>query len=526
MTREGLPSIWTNPPTLVALIGVFLGAIDLTVVATILPGMISDLGINTADIDRYIWVVNSYLIAYVVSIPLVGRLSDLLGPRPVFVAACLVFLAGSIWCARAESLQDLIVGRAIQGFGGGALLPIALAVAATTFTGPSRAQAVGAVGAIDTLGWVSGPAYGALLINQLTFVEEPWRIVFWINVPFAIALALAARLLPASTDQQSVQRSVASTLARLDIPGFALLSVFLVTINMALASGGEIGATAGRGLRAFGGTPNPLAGAIPYLLMAAAVAVFLLAIRVRHNAGSFIPKSLLTRSSFRASLFANAVLGTVLMAGMVNVPVIVALVETSTDTSIRSALLLAPFTLSITVSSVISGRLLRTRSSREITLTGLAFATIGNLAVFPILELFAYEWMALGLGIAGAGVGLALTPLSTTALDSSTSSSHGVAASTLLVFRLLGMTVGVSILTSLGVQRLQVLTGALEPIVRSADESTAAFLLRQQEFIISNAIPLGVQVVQETFLVAAVLTACAFLPARRLSNHVNQRALA
>lgn len=511
-------SIWRSPSNIVALLAVFLGAIDLTVVATILPAMISDLGINTADIDRYIWVVNSYLIAYVVSIPLVGRLSDLMGVRVVFAAACIVFLVGSVWCARAESLQDLVIGRAIQGFGGGALLPIALSVAAQSFVGSYRAQAIGAVGAIDTLGWVSGPAYGAVITHQFTSIQEPWRLVFWINVPIALLLLAASNRLPVSKQDTATQRPFATVLAKLDLLGFALLTIFLIAINMALASGGEIGATAGRGLRAFGGTPNPLADAIPLLLTAAAVSLVLLVLHVRGKNDTFLPHALLSRASYRASLTANAVLGTVLMTGMVNVPVIVALVETSTDTAVRSAVLLAPFTFAIAISSILSGILLRKYSARRITIAGLSLAVAGNLLIYPLLEHFEYRWMAIGLGIAGVGIGLALTPLSTTALDSSSSSSYGSAASSLLVFRLLGMTVGVSLLTSLGVQRLQTLTGAIDPVTRTATESTAEFLLRQQEFIVSNAIPLGVQVIQETFAVAAVLTALAFIPARRLGS--------
>ncbi len=118
--------------------------------------------------------------------------------------------------------------------------------------------------------------------------------------------------------------------------------------------------------------------------------------------------------------------------------------------------------------------------------------------VYPLLESAAYEWMTVGLALAGAGIGLALTPLSSTALDRARVDERGAAASTLLVARLLGMTIGVSVLTSLGVQRLQALTGRLEPLAQNPGESTAAFLLRQQEYIIAEAIPLGVQVVQET----------------------------
>ena len=78
---------------------VFLGALDLTVIATILPGLVTDLRINAADVDRYVWIVNSYLLAYVVAIPVVGRLSDLLGRTLAFQGSLAVFVVGSLWCA-------------------------------------------------------------------------------------------------------------------------------------------------------------------------------------------------------------------------------------------------------------------------------------------------------------------------------------------------------------------------------------------------------------------------------------------
>lgn len=496
---------------------VFLGAIDLTVVATIMPRMISDLGINTADIDRYIWIVNSYLIGYIVSIPLFGRLADVIGVRNALVISTVIFAAGSWWCAIGERLQDLIFGRAVQGFGAGALLPLALATAAALFEDSARAQAVGVIGATDEIGWVSGPAYGAIVVNTVEFIDDPWRLVFWVNIPIAAILVGLAWWKLEGVEIEPAPHP-GSLMQRLDLPGFALLSIFLVAINLALASGGEIGATAGRGLRAFGGTPNPMADHIPLLLGIAATTLLLLVLWFRREEDPLIPKRLLRFPSFRSSLGANFLIGTVLMTGMVNVPVLVALLETGADTASRSALLLAPFTASIAVCSILSARLMQHLGSGRVTLMGLVITLVGNLAIYPLLELADYEWISLGLAISGAGIGLALTPLGTTALQATTRRDRGAAASALLVVRLLGMTIGMSVLTSIGVQRLQILTGRLEPMVRGADETTAEFLLRQQQYIIEEGLPLGVQVVQETFLVAGLLTAVALFPAWQLAR--------
>src|SRR5688572_2340810 len=148
-----------------ALLAVFLGALDLTVIATILPGMVTDLRVNAADVDRYVWIVNSYLLAYVVAIPVVGRLSDIIGRTLAFQGSLGIFLVGSVWCALASDLPAMVTGRAIQGAGGGALLPVTMALVGDLLPIGQRAAALGLVGAIDTLGWVLGPIWGALLVE-------------------------------------------------------------------------------------------------------------------------------------------------------------------------------------------------------------------------------------------------------------------------------------------------------------------------------------------------------------------------
>ncbi|HEY8292657.1 MAG TPA: MFS transporter, partial [Thermomicrobiales bacterium] len=130
-----------------ALLAVFVGSLDLTVIATLLPKIVSDLQINTADINRYVWVVSGYLLAYMVTIPVLGRVSDILGRRPVFAGALAIFLVGSILSARAGGLAGLITGRAIQGFGGGALVPVTMALVGDILPPRRRAAVIGLVGA-------------------------------------------------------------------------------------------------------------------------------------------------------------------------------------------------------------------------------------------------------------------------------------------------------------------------------------------------------------------------------------------
>ena len=507
-------SILRSRALVAGLVCVFLGAIDLTVIASILSTIIPDLGVNTADIDRYIWVVNGYLIAYIAAIPLVGRLSDIIGRRRAFAGCLAVFAAGSIACATADTLGGLVLGRTIQGLGGGGLLPVTIALAGDVLPRRMRLAGIGLVSAVDTLGWVLGPTYGALIVGLFPASDQPWRWVFWLNVPLLLVAVMAiSRGFP----RESVP-GVVDDRRSLDIPGAVLLAGALVSLNLALASGGEIGTQTGSGLRALGGTPNPLADQIPALLGISAVCLAGLVYWERKARVPILPMNLLRRRRYVATIVANFLIGAALMVAMVNVPVIVALVRDPSTVSRDSALVLAPLTLGIATFSLLSGPIAARIGTFRMTATGVALTVMGFLALYALVDRDNVAKMAIGLVLAGAGIGLLLAPLSATALDESSERDRGAAASTALVFRLLGMTIGISTLTAAGVSRLQALTGRLAPVVKAPDESTAAFLNRQRQFIEDHAIPLSIQVMQETFLAAAIIAACAIIPIAVMRN--------
>jgi len=497
-----------------ALLCVLLGSIDLTVVASILPGMIGDLGVNTADIDRYIWAVNAYLIAYIVAIPLAGRISDIAGRQPTFIGSLLIFLAGSVACATSETLADLVIGRAIQGFGGGGLLPVALALAGDTLGRRGQLAGIGFVSAVETIGWILGPIYGAAVTSLVRFSDEPWRWVFWINVPILLALVLVLRGL-----SRSSPASTSRGIGALDLPGALLLTTALATLNLALASGGELGATSGSGLRAMGGTANPLAAQAPWLLAIAAVSGTLLFLRERRTGYPLLPVGLYRQGPYRATIATNLSIGAVLMVCMVNVPVVVALTVEAGRVSTVSALMLAPFTIAIAAASLVAGPGASRLGPRTILAAGVGLAAGGCVLIAVLLG--DQVWgMAPGLVVGGFGLGLLLPALGTLPIQLAGPAERGAAASSALMFRLLGMTVGVSLLTALGVRRLQTLTGRLDPVVREADESTASFLVRQRDYIVDVAIPLSLQVIEETFFVAALIALLAAIPISRLGPYL------
>lgn len=490
------------------LVCVLLGAIDLTVVAAILPRMIPDLGVNTADIDRYIWAVNGYLVAYIVAIPLFGRTSDIIGRQRTFIVCLSLFLIGSLLCGRADGLGELVAGRTVQGLGGGGILPVTVALVGDTLNRRQQLAGIGIVGAAETIGWMLGPLYGAAVVDLLPVSDEAWRWVFWINVP----LLLGALLLVRRSFGYESTRFEIRDLGHLDAVGAALLAIGLVAINLALASSGEVGAQARSGLRALGGTANPLADQVPWLLALSLITLVGFVIWTRRARHPLLPSDLLRTPQFLAVIGANFLIGAVLMIAMVNIPVFVALLAEPEAISRTTALLLAPFTVAIAATSFAAGRIADGYGERRAAYLGVVLITGGCLMLYFLIDQSRSWALVPGLIVAGIGLGIVLPPLGSIPVAAAAVGDRGAAASTALMFRLLGMTLGASALTALGVRRLQTLTGQVEPIVRGVDESTASYLERQRLFIEEHALPLSVQVIQETFLVAACIAASTLIP--------------
>ncbi len=501
----GLPP-GSRPALLAALLAVLIGALDLTVIAAILPQMVIDLRVNTADIDRYVWIVNAYLLAYIIAIPIVGRVSDLIGRTAAFQASLLVFAAGSIWCALAPDLGWMIAGRAVQGAGGGALLPVTMALVGDLLPPGRRVAALGVVGAVDTLGWVLGPLWGAAVVGILPG-DEAWRWVFIINIP----LCLIASFAIFRSSRGLARGDSQGWLSRLDLGGSLLLALSLLLLNLGLSAGGEVSAP-DTGSRALGGTQNPLSDYLLPLLIGAAIlgAAFIWwESRAKYP---LLPLSLFRNRRFAAAIAANGIVGATLIVAMVDVPVMVALMVPEDQISTVSALMLAPFTIFMAILSLGGGVIANRVGARWTATAGLILVAVGYGLLWFNVTGGDFLHLIPGLSVAGAGFGLVVAPIGATVIDAAPDRDRGIAAALTMVFRLLGMTIGISTVTAIGVQRLQSMVGGLEQIVQNPGESTAEFLSRQTEFLESTVLPLSLQVVRETFLIAGIVAIAAIIP--------------
>ncbi|HSQ36444.1 MAG TPA: MFS transporter, partial [Acidimicrobiia bacterium] len=467
---------------------VFIAADDLTVVSTMLRQIIGHLGIPLPDgWDRAAWIVNSYLVAYVAVMPFMGRLSDVLGRRRVFVGALGLFLGGSAWIPFTTTLGPFMAARIVSAVGGGAMVPVALAVIGDVFEEHRRPGALGVLGAVDTIGWVWGPLFGALLVRFLD-----WRWQFYLNIPLAVIAIAAAWWALRDLDRPAERRHI-------DWAAAAGLSTALVCLNVALVNTSEISGVGG--LEELTGRRS-----LPTLpFFAAALFAFGAFVWLeRRSEDPLIDLSLFRLPNFAPAIVINFLVGAALIIAMVDVPLFVNLVvETGLKrAAVLSGWVLSALTAAMAVASWAGGRLTERTWYRPPAVAGLAAA----LAAFLLMGA---TWDAdVGLGVMvpslallGAGLGLVTAPANAAVVDAVPADRRGVAGGLVILSRLLGLAVGLSGLTAWAIYRFDVARRGLHlpPMTDPAYEDA---LGRAQGEITASALA-------ETFLFSALLLAAA-----------------
>ncbi|HVG45878.1 MAG TPA: MFS transporter, partial [Longimicrobium sp.] len=221
-----------RPLVLVAMVlGAFMGAIEATIVATALPSIAAEIG----GFSLYSWVFSSFLLMQAVSIPIFGKVSDLLGRKPAFITGVVIFLLGSVLCGLAPSMGWLVAFRFVQGLGAGAVQPIIVTLAGDLYPLEERGRVQGYLSGVWGFSSIAGPLAGGVIVHQFGW---PW--IFWMNVPFGvIAVVLIALYL--HEDVGAEERSI-------DYPGAVFLLAALGPLMLALTQGSSWGLPAAAGL--------------------------------------------------------------------------------------------------------------------------------------------------------------------------------------------------------------------------------------------------------------------------------------
>ena len=476
-----------SPRAVLAAVGfsVFVAADDLTVVATMLRPIIGDLGLVLPDgLDDAAWIVNVYLIAFVAVMPIAGRISDIVGRRRTFVLAYLLFIIGSLVIPLASSMGPFLVGRVLTAIGGGAMVPVALAVVGDVYPPHSRARALGTLGAIETLGWVWGPLYGAMLVRFLS-----WQWQFWLNIPLA-AGGLAA------TWWALVEHDRPARAPRVDWVGAILVTVALVSLNVALLSGSEIQSVTGLDELTGGGGRD-----LRWLYLVFIVSAALFVRHQRRATDPLIDAGLFRSRNLRLALLANFVVGAALVIAMVDVPLFVNAVEGDLKRSaVVAGWVLAMLTASMAAASYAGGRVTERTWYGPPAIVGLIAATVAYVAMGLTWDgQTSYLLIAIQLAILGAGFGLTIAPTNTAVISAAPHDQRGSAAALVMVTRLLGFSVGLSALTAWGLFRFERLRRGLDlpPITDPGFERAVR----------AAQIELTSSTIAQTFLATAAITA-------------------
>jgi EmrB/QacA subfamily drug resistance transporter len=427
-----------------ASLGVLLGGAELMVVAIALPAIVADFG-GWADLGRVSWIVNAYLLAYIVAMPLAGRGADLWGARRLYVAALLLFVIGSAGAGMArfagpdDGLAWLIGWRAVQGFGGGALVPLSMALASHLFTGRSRAAALGLEGAATYVGMAIGPAYGAwVLLNFRLPIPgldiAAWQWIFWLNVPIGIVVMLLIYVVAGGIETPRVR-------ARLDLGGAALLTVALVAGIGAVTLSGAVG------------WDDPVVWGGLGLAIATGSAFVWAELR---SMAPIVELRLFADRAFAAANAVSLLTGYTLATMIIGGPVFVNRVLFGTEA--QSSVALTALTLAVAAGALVGGVLTGLIGERIVSVAGVVLTAAGL-------------WLALGWGVDteldrlvrdlavyGAGFGLTVSPRATAAVAAAGAGAYGAASAMIQITRTIGMSVGLALLTSIGQNRIDELS--------------------------------------------------------------------
>ena len=479
------------PPRLVLIavaFSVFVAADDLTVVSTMLRPIIADLGLVLPDgLDDAAWIVNVYLIAFVAIMPIAGRVSDVIGRRNTFIAAYAVFLVGTTLIPLTDSLAPFLFARVLTAIGGGAMVPVALAVVGDAYPEAKRARALGTLAAIETLGWVWGPMYGAILVRFLS-----WEWQFWLNIPLALGGMAAVWWVLTGHDQGRRATTV-------DWRGAVLLTSALVSLNLALLGDAEVQSVTGFEQLTGGGGFD-----FRWLYPVAVLTGGLFVWHQRVAPEPLIDRALLRGRSLRVALGVNFVVGAALVIAMVDVPIFINSVEIDLeDSAVAAGWVLSALTAAMAITSYVGGRLTASSGYRLPVVGGMTVAVVAYLLMGLTWDADTSYWiLGAQLGLLGAGLGLVTAPTSAAVVDSAAPDRRGAAAATLMVVRLMGLSVGLSLLTAWGLARFNALRGDITLPAISDPGFDEAVLAAQAD--------LTSQAIAETFLAAAAVAAVGF----------------
>ena len=468
--------------------GMLLAALEGTVVGTAMPTIVAALG----GLAHYSWVVSAYLLTSTVTVPVWGKLSDLFGRRPIFQIGIGVFLLGSLACGVSQSMTQLIIARAAQGLGAGALVPLAMTIIGDIFTLEERAKMQGLFSGVWGVSSVVGPLLGGFITDQLS-----WRWVFYINLP--VGIAAAAIIGFALIEQKRDERPT------IDYAGAALLTA-AVTILLLVLSAEHLFTVRNAGL-----------AAITLVLFGLFVFV------ERRAIDPVVPFALFRNRVVAVAIIIGFLAGIAMFAAITFVPLLAQGVLGANAT--EAGTFLMPLMLSWVFASIIGGRLLIKLGSRSIVLSGLVLMITGFGALATFTRATPRSVIMIELILIGAGLGLTMLTLLIASQHSVPREQLGITTSLNQFSRSIGGTVGVALLGAFLTAGLAAFSSNPNALINAEARAQipVAELLALQGALEGS--------LRTIFAVCAVvvvvaLAAAATLPASRVGAHAERMVMA
>ncbi|MDG5786488.1 MDR family MFS transporter [Evansella sp. AB-P1] len=404
------------------MLGMFMAAVEATIVATAMPTIVADLG----GFSLFSWVFSAYLLMQVVMVPIYGKLSDIYGRKLIFSIGVTIFLIGSFLCGLAPSIEFLIIARLIQGLGAGAVQPVATTIVGDIYTKEERAKIQGYLASVWGISSVLGPVLGGLFV---AFTH--WKWIFWVNIPFGlIAMAGIIVFLKEDVDQEK---------RKIDYLGSGFLLITVSALMVVFIQGGV--------------QWNWTSPQIISLMCIAALSLIAFLWQEKRAEDPVMSLSIWQHRLIALANIASLTLGAMLIGVSSFLPTYVQIV-------LNQPAIIAGFTLTMIsvgwpISSTLAGRWIIPLGSRKTALIGGVSLMIGA-TMFLTLSIVQHPvWAGAGSFFLGAGMGFSTTTFIVSIQSSVSWRMRGVATASNMFMRLLGSALGVALLGGILNSRMQ-----------------------------------------------------------------------